>query len=52
MRLEFNALGRAPGLYTLIIGVDMMAAMGRALKSRGDRTRAGVTALLLLAGTL
>lgn len=28
MRLEFNALGRPPGVYTLIIGVDMMAAMG------------------------
>lgn len=28
MRLEFNALGRPPGVYTLIIGIDMMAAMG------------------------
>ena len=28
MRLEFNALGRPPGVYTLIIGVDMLAAMG------------------------
>jgi len=28
MRLEFDALGRPPGVYTLIIGVDMLAAMG------------------------
>ncbi len=28
MRLEFDALGRPPGVYTLIIGLDMLAAMG------------------------
>lgn len=28
VRLEFNALGRVPGLYTLAIGADAMAAAG------------------------
>ena len=28
VRLDFNALGRAPGRYTLIIGADAMAAAG------------------------
>jgi hypothetical protein len=41
MRLAFDAPGRAPGVYTLSIGVDMLAAIGvrsGALRARGAFT--------------